>query len=130
MNSEIKKHFISYSKKAKELRLARIQAQLVCDDTSREEKKKLRDNEEALQIAKNEEKSFRETYAEEIFKYCNDKKPMLIRRKDNLKTSWHDAFGSDYSKLSPELKESVIALVEEDGGQYRFAKSFLNLFFF
>ena len=55
---------------------------------------------------------------------------MLIRKRDKLKISWHDAFGSDYSKLMPELKESIIALVEEDGGQYRFAKSFLNIFFF
>ncbi len=128
MNNEFKNHFKSYSAKAKELRLARIQAQLNYDDTSKEYEEQWKQANEDLSKAKKEESDFRELYAKEIFNYCNDRNPWLIRNRDNAKIIWKDAFGANYSDLSPELKASVIALIEEDGGQYRFAKSIFGIF--
>lgn len=65
------------------------------------------------------EKEFREYYAKRIFNDLSLTRPTLIRRRDEKEVSWREAFGNDYSRLSPELKASVIALIELNGGQYR-----------
>ena len=130
MGNDIKNYLKSYSVKAKELRLARIHAQLNCDDTSKEFKEQWEKANENLLKAKREEAEFREIYAKEIYNYCNNRNPWLIRNRDSKKISWKEAFGSNYSDLSPELKGSIIALIEEDGGQYRFAKDLFGIFYF
>lgn len=130
MNKEIMTLFSDYSIKAKELRLARLQAQLNFDNTPIESENQRKINENKLQKAKTEEANFRELYAKEIFTYFEKKKPMLIHRKSNKKYAWQEAFGNDYSQVSPELKHSLIALIEDDGGQFRLAKSFLNIFYY
>ena len=46
-------------------------------------------------------------------------KPVLLRLRDKQEIAWTEAFGTDFETLSPELQASLIALVEEKGGQYR-----------
>ena len=36
-----------------------------------------------------------------------------------MEVRWIDAFGDDFTKLTPGLKQSLIALVEGKGGQYK-----------
>ena len=49
----------------------------------------------------------------------SQEQPTLIRRRDKTEVSWVEAFGTEYEALTTELKASIVALIEEDGGQYR-----------
>ena len=68
------------------------------------------------------EATFKENYARKIFEMLSERKPSLLRRRDKEVTEWLSAFGADFESLSPELQASLVALVEEKGGQYRLFK--------
>jgi hypothetical protein len=120
MSDDLKKKFKKESKEFERLRLKSASAQIKYDDSigrdlSQEKIAKLRTNLDAT-LAKEDE--FVVQYARKIFDYFKITKPILIRRRDKAEISWDDAFGTDFDKISPELKGSIVALVEENGGQY------------
>ena len=57
-------------------------------------------------------------YAKKVFDELSVVQPLLIRRRDKADVEWIDAFGVDFDALPIEVKYSLIALVEETGGQY------------
>jgi hypothetical protein len=120
MRDDLKRKFKKESKEFERLRLKSASAQIKYDDSigsdlSQEKIDKLRINLDDV-LAKEDE--FVVQYARKIFDYFKITKPILIRRRDKAEISWDDAFGTDFDKISPELKGSIVALVEENGGQY------------
>lgn len=69
------------------------------------------------------EDAFRDTYASKVYSYLSEYKPDLINRQSKATEHWEDAFGEDYSSIDPNLKISLVALVEEVGGKYRIGES-------
>ena len=69
------------------------------------------------------EDKFKESYSKKVFEVLSETKPVLLRRRDKQEIAWTEAFGTDFEMLSPELQASLIALVEEKGGQYRLFQS-------
>ena len=118
---EIKKHFKNESEQMEKYRLASIHAQLEFEDAEDNHDPDLYKYKNAMENAEKEEDSFAEIYANAIFDFLKDKNLILIRNQNNQKIAWNDAFGTDFSILSIELKGSLIALIDEDGGQYRLA---------
>jgi len=58
-------------------------------------------------------------YSKNVFALLCKEDPALINRKSNKRVSWASAFGEKYELLSDDKKYSLIALIEEDGGEYR-----------
>ena len=58
-------------------------------------------------------------YARDIFNKYSKRKPKLICNANDEITSWDDAFGKDFDKLSIGLRHSLVGLIE-GGGKYRF----------
>ncbi len=58
-------------------------------------------------------------YAEAVFAYYGEKKPILIRSLTGEEVSWEDAFGSSFNDVSKSLKHSLVGLIE-GGGRYKF----------
>jgi hypothetical protein len=121
MSDDLKKKFKKESKEFERLRLKSESAQIKYDDSigsdlSQEKIDKLHTN---LDDALAKEDEFVVQYARKIFDNFKVIKPTLIHRRDKLEVSWDNAFGTDFDKISPELKGSIVALVEENGGQYR-----------
>ena len=119
--AEIKKHFQNESEQMEKYRLASIHAQLEFENAEKNHDPNLAVYEKAVKNAEREEDAFSEIFSKAIFDFLKDSAPVLIRRRNNQKVNWSDAFGSDFSELSVELRGSLIALIEEDGGQYRLA---------
>ena len=69
------------------------------------------------------EDAFRDKYASKVYAYLSEYKPDLINRQSKETERWVDAFGDDYSGIDPNLKTSLVALVEEVGGRYRISES-------
>ena len=69
------------------------------------------------------EDAFRDKYASKVYAYLSEYKPDLINRQSKATERWADAFGNDYSSINPNLKTSLVALVEEVGGRYRISES-------
>lgn len=102
------------------LRLKSVKAQRTHDDAAitlgKPLSNKLKEN---LDEALHEEAKFKESYARKVFEILSKSQPLLLRRRDREVIKWLDAFGTDFKSLSPELQASLVALVEEKGGQYR-----------
>lgn len=73
---------------------------------------------DALRVEQNQA---RDRYAQHVFNYYSATKPILIRDVSKEEVSWRDAFGESFDDLSDGLRDSLVALIEEDGGQYRLA---------
>ncbi len=58
-------------------------------------------------------------YSKSVFSLLSKEDPALINRKSNKQVSWSASFGERYELLSDDKKYSLIALIEEDGGEYR-----------
>lgn len=120
MSDKITKKFKKYIKEYEKIRLESVKIQRKYDDavaTAKESvSKKLS---EALKEVEKKEKEFTERYAKEVFDFLSETKPLLIRKRDSMEVRWIDAFGDDFTKLTPGLKQSLIALVEGKGGQYK-----------
>lgn len=120
MDDKIKRKFKRYSKEYEKIRLESVKLQRKHDDVVSESKdsksKKLSD---ALTSIKEKEDAFTEKYAYEIFSVLSKIQPVLIRKRDLVEMNWDEAFGDDFSKLSYGLKQSLIALIEGSGGQFR-----------
>ena len=119
--NDLKKQFQDESEKMKKFHIVSIQAQLDYENAKDNHNPELDKYETILKKAEQEEDSYSDLYAKKIFDYLKNIKPVLIRKRSNQKVSWDEAFGTDFSKLSNEVKGSLVALVEEDGGQYRLA---------
>ncbi len=119
--SLIKMFFLKESKQMNKYRLASIQAQLDYENAEDNIDPELDKYETILKKAEQEEDSYSDLYAKKIFDFLKNIKPVLIRKRSNQKVPWDEAFGTDFSKLSNEVKGSLVALVEEDGGEYRLA---------
>ena len=117
--NELKKQFQNESEQMNKYHLASIRAQLDYENAENNLNPELDKYAKNLNKAEYEEDVYTELYAKKIFDYLKILKPDLIRRRNNQKVLWDEAFGMDYSMLSNELKGSLVALVEEDGGQYR-----------
>ena len=116
---DLQKKFEKEMQEYKNIRLESIKAQQQHDDfaiTAHDVPAKLTDN---LNRATEKETEFKRQYASKVFELLSKTKPELIRRRDSAVINWEDAFGNDFSKLPPELWGSLVALVEEKGGQYR-----------
>lgn len=74
---------------------------------------------ESMDVALKEEAEFKKNYARKIFETLSENEPSLLRRRDKKVVEWSKAFGTDFESLSPELQASLVALIEEKGGQYR-----------
>ncbi len=74
---------------------------------------------EQLSILNKREEQIREKYAKHVFDYFTLRKPDVIRKKTGDILTWKEAFSDSFSKLDRGLKNSLVALIEEDGGQYR-----------
>ena len=101
-----------YSKKPFEDRYVSCKASEMCKAVS--------DMANKIKQAERKEKSTREEYGKKLFAVLQDYKPLLIFLKDQSEKQWEEVFGRDYSALSDNQKVSLIALVELDGGLYRF----------
>lgn len=115
------KKFDKESQAYNNVRLERIEAQNDYEDAYYTDK-----TSKATQILKNvldasikKEEEIKKMYAERIFNELSDSKPLLVRRATKELVRWEDAFGKDFSEISPELQGSLIALIELNGGQYR-----------
>ena len=120
MDDKIKRKFKRYSKEYEKIRLESVKLQRKHDDVVSESKdsksKKLSD---ALTSIKEKEDAFTEKYAYEVFSVLSKIQPVVIRKRDLVEMNWDEAFGDDFSKLSYGLKQSLIALIEGSGGQFR-----------
>ena len=116
---DLKKYFKSESEQMGKYRIESIHAQLELEEAEKKHDPNLTIYEKAVKNAEQEEDVFSEVYAKKIFDYLKDFAPVLIRKRNDQKVNWEEAFGSDYLTLSKGLKASLIALVEDDGGQYR-----------
>ncbi len=118
---DLLKRFKKESKNLNDIRLKSIHAQEKYDNEKtigKDEKKRAKFHED-LKAVNEKEDAIRDVYARKIFEYLSQEKPILIRRRDKTEVPWLDAFGTDFEMLSVELKASIVALVEQDGGQYR-----------
>lgn len=106
------------SKRYKDIKKKSIDAQLAFDDNGGIHGKDADMFKKQLDEANRVEADFLEEYACSVFEILSKTKPMLIRRRDKTEVTWEEAFGDDFSKLSEGLKNSLVALVEHDGGQY------------
>ena len=117
---DLHKLFKKESAEYEKFRLKSIKAQIKYDDAianvDGETLKRIRQD---LDDALKREDAFVDSYAQKVFQILSREKPVLLRRRDKTLVPWEDAFGNDYSQLSPERKGSLVALIEEDGGQYR-----------
>lgn len=120
MISKLKKQFKKEIREFEKIRIESVRLQNKYDDAklSKKEQKstKLKDK---LDEIKSIELEFVEVYAKKVFDQLSVVQPLLIRRRDKVEVEWIDAFGADFNLLSVEVKYSLIALVEESGGQYR-----------
>ena len=116
---DLKKYFKNESELMEKYRLETIHAQLELEEAEKNHDPDLTIYEKAVKNAEQEEDVFSEVYSKKIFDYLKDFAPVLIRKRNDQKVNWEEAFGADYSTLSKGLKASLIALVEDDGGQYR-----------
>jgi len=73
-----------------------------------------------LMEAENKQFLVREKYAKKIYDYFAPSFPTLIRCQTGEAVSWGEAFGTDFDKTTTANRNSIVALIEEDGGQYRF----------
>ena len=116
---DLKKYFKNESELMEKYRFETIHAQLELEEAEKNHDPDLTIYETAVKNAEREEDVFSEVYAKKIFDYLKVCAPVLIRKRNDQKVNWEEAFGADYSTLSKGLKASLIALVEDDGGQYR-----------
>ena len=120
MISKLKKQFKKEIRQFEKIRLESVRLQNKYDDDrlSKKEQKstKIKDK---LDVIKTTELEFVEIYAKKVFDELSVVQPLLIRRRDKADVEWIDAFGTDFDLLPIEVKYSLIALVEEAGGQYR-----------
>lgn len=70
-----------------------------------------------------EEKRIREGYAKHIYDFFSVQQPELVQEGTGKVVPWREAFGDSFAELDTEVKNTLVALLEEDGGQYRFKKS-------
>ena len=117
--TDLQKAFEQEMQEYQTIRLESIKAQRQHDDYAITAKNVPAGLENDLKKALEKETKFKEKYASKVFAFLSDRKPELVRRRDNQVIKWEDAFGNDFSKLPPELWASLVALVEEKGGQYR-----------
>ena len=117
--TDLQKTFEQEMQEYQTIRLESIKAQRHHDDYAITAKSVPSGLKNDLDNALEKESKFKEKYASKVFEYLSKSQPELIRRRDNQLIKWEDAFGNDFSKLPPELWASLVALIEEKGGQYR-----------
>lgn len=66
-----------------------------------------------------EEKKAWDAYAKHVFEYFSPIEPELIRDVTGERVSWRETFGDSYEVLDTGLRNSLVALIEKNGGQYR-----------
>lgn len=66
-----------------------------------------------------EEKTVWDAYAKHVFEYFSPMEPELIRDVTGERISWKEAFGDSFDVLDTGLRNSLVALIEKNGGQYR-----------
>ena len=117
--TDLQKAFEKEMQEYQTIRLESIKAQRQHDDYAITAKSVPAGLKNDLNNALEKEAKFKKKYAFKVFEFLSKRHPELIRRRDNQVIKWEDAFGNDFSILPPELWASLVALVEEKGGQYR-----------
>ena len=69
--------------------------------------------------AEKDQAAVRELYSKRIFNFCCDKQPELLLCQTGETVQWNDAFGQEFDDTTLAQRNSLVALVEEDGGKYR-----------
>lgn len=72
-----------------------------------------------LVLSELKQQGIRNTYAKKVFDYYSRTNPLLIRCQSGESVCWIDAFGDSFETTSVGQRNSLVALIEEDGGQYR-----------
>ena len=60
-------------------------------------------------------------YSSVIFDYYSSNNPKLRNDITDEITDWKTVFGEDFTKLTQTQKSSIVSIIEDDGGEYRFA---------
>ena len=77
---------------------------------------------EVLSVLRHQEDGIREEYAHNIYSFLSELKPNLLNREDKKVYSWNEVFGQSYEELNENLKNALVAVVEQVGGRYRIAE--------
>lgn len=58
-------------------------------------------------------------YAEAVFNYYSEKKPLLIRNLTGEEIKWNEAYGDSFAQTTKGQRHSLVGLIE-GGSKYRF----------